>query len=107
MIFPDFDWADVTGIITPETVIPMLVAGLALGFYFWRAPIRVYSPTIFSLWIIGVAFLSVLGAGRWGIGSKHWEAYIGMSVLWTLFIFTGSVAVVLWRHHLQRKETLD
>jgi hypothetical protein len=99
----DLNLSDAMAIITPETVIPVVIVGAALAVFLWRMPARVYAPTLLALWTVGVAFLAVMGAGRWAEGSNHWSAWVGTSVLWTLFIGVGGAVVALSRLVIRRR----
>ena len=96
---PDFSFADVLGVITAQTIIAVTFGGLLLAVYLWTVVPRVTAGGVLRTYVVGLAFLALMGAGRWADLSQHWEAWIGAALLWSLFIAVASLAVVLWRRY--------
>ena len=107
---PDFDLADVLGIISAQTVVAIAIGGLLVAVYLWSTTPRVTTSSLIRVWTIGIAFLAIMGAGRWAALSSHWEAWIGSALLWSLFLGVAQVSIVLsrryrrWRHPTQMRE---
>jgi hypothetical protein len=98
---PDFELADVTGILTPETVVGVAAAGIVLGVFFWRMERRVQVHALWMLWITGITFALVMASSRWAYGSVHWEAWLGTAVLWTIYVGASTATIHIWRHALR------
>ena len=98
---PDFDLADVTGILTPETILAVTGAGVIVGVFLWQMERRVQTHALWMFWLTGISFALVMASGRWAYGSVHWEAWLGAAVLWTIYVGSSTVAIHVWRHVLR------
>ena len=94
---PDFDLSHVTDIITAQTVVAVLIGGLMLAAFLWSTLPRVVPGTMLRIFFAGLAFLALMGAGRWSALSPHWEAWIGTSVLWGFFLVVAWATVLVSR----------
>ena len=94
---PSFDWIDVTGIITPETLVAVVIAGVFLAAFLWTTVAHVQTYSIFRIFVSGLAFILVIAAGRWSDLSPHWEAWLGTAVLWCVYIGVAAGSVFTWR----------
>jgi hypothetical protein len=42
-----------------------------------------------------------MASGRWASGSTHWGAWIGIGVLWTVYVAAAIATIHVWRHALR------
>ena len=94
---PDFELSHVTDIITAQTVTAVVIGGLLLAIFLWSTVPHVMAGTVMRIYFCGLAFLAIMGAGRWADLSPHWEAWIGTSLLWSLFLGVAWASILLWR----------
>ena len=94
---PNFEWADVTGIITPETLVAIAIGGILVAAFMWQNLPGARRTTFIGLWAIGAAFLLMMAVGRWADLSKHWESWLGTTVLWTVYVGVAHLCVWKWR----------
>jgi hypothetical protein len=90
--------------VSPATIITSIISGLLLGLILLRVdPFANTANCLIHAALPGTAFLGMIVAVRWSQGIPKWEFYIGILLLWALYIAAAMVAVVLVRRYRGRK----
>jgi hypothetical protein len=90
--------------ISIPTIVASLVSGFLLGLILLRVdPFANTANCLIHAALPGTAFLGMVMAARYSQGIPKWEFYIGVLLLWALYISAAMAAVVLWRWYRGRK----
>ena len=85
------------------TILASLISGFLLGLVLLRIdPFANTANCLIHAALPGTAFLGMIMASRWSAGTVKWELYLGILLLWALYIASAMVAVVLWRRWRKR-----
>ena len=85
------------------TILAALISGFVLGLVLLRVDPFVDTFTcLVHAALPGTVFLGMIMAARWSAGTVKWELYLGLLLLWALYIAAAMVLVVLWRRWKSR-----
>ena len=96
-----FDMIDFLSPLSPETVGVAVVLGIAMGVVLSRSMKGAYATAGYFYWQIasGLVFFVPLALIRNGQGIDTWERFLGVGVLWTLFVVGKFIGAALARRY--------
>lgn len=89
--------SDPFSVITWQTVLASMIAGLAFGAFLWVTARRLQPALLITLLTAGLSFCACIGLSR-AIGTGNvWQVWFGIGVLWTWFVGVAAASVYAWR----------
>lgn len=95
---------DPWSVITLQTALASMAAGLAFGWFLWGTTRRVQPAVLITLLTAGLSFCACIGLSR-AIGTGNvWQVWFGIAVLWTWFVGVAAATVYVWRRLRRDRE---